>query len=103
MSPTGRPNGESLGARRQGIPIKPGEWLAGAWIALINRTASWTAASRARLAAPLGWLAWVLVAPRRRIALANLRACFPHMPEAQRRQLARRVFRNMARGALDHG
>jgi KDO2-lipid IV(A) lauroyltransferase len=83
--------------------VRAGEWLAGAWIALINRTAGWTGAARGRLAAPLGWLAWVLAAPRRRIALANLRACFPQMPEAQRRRLARRVFRNMARGALDHG
>jgi KDO2-lipid IV(A) lauroyltransferase len=50
----------------------------------------------------LGDLLWWLVAPRRRIALANLRACFPQMSERDRRALARQTFRNVARAALDH-
>lgn len=76
--------------------------LARLWIALINRTARWPAAGRARLARMLGDLLWLLARPRRRIALANLRACFPAMANAQRRGLGRRLSRNIARSVLDH-
>ncbi len=77
--------------------------LARLWVALVLRSARWSPRARARLAAALGDLAWVLVVPRRRVALANLRACFPQWSERRRREVARRVFRNMARGVLDHG
>lgn len=78
------------------------EWLARLWIAAINTTANWSVASRARLGAALGDLLWLAVRPRRRITLANLRACFPQLSEAERRALGRRLFRNVARSALDH-
>jgi Kdo2-lipid IVA lauroyltransferase/acyltransferase len=42
------------------------------------------------------------VLPRRRVTLANLEACFPDMPQAERRRIARQCFRNIARSALDH-
>jgi KDO2-lipid IV(A) lauroyltransferase len=77
-------------------------WLARLSIALINATAGWSVRARARAAAVVGDLLWLLVRPRRRIALANLRACFPHMAEAERAALGRRLFRNIARSALDH-
>ena len=73
------------------------EALARAWIALVNATAGWSAAARARLARLLGDLLWLLVRPRRRITLANLRACFPQMTERERRAIGRRLFRNIAR------
>lgn len=72
------------------------------WIALINTTAGWSQAARSRLGAWLGDLLWWTVVPRRRVTLANLRACFPQMPEAERVRIARACFRNIARGALDH-
>jgi len=78
------------------------EWLARTWIALINTTAGWSTAARARLAATVGDLLWLAVSPRRRVTLANLRACFPQMSEAQRRAVGRRLFRNVARSVLDH-
>ena len=78
------------------------EALARAWIALVNATAGWSAAARARLARLLGDLLWLLVRPRRRITLANLRACFPQMTERERRAIGRRLFRNIARSVLDH-
>lgn len=77
-------------------------FIARAWIALINATADWSQKARTRLAALLGDLLWWVVVPRRRVTLANLGACFPSMPEAERRRIARRCFRNIARGALDH-
>jgi len=78
------------------------EFLARLWIGLINTTAHWSVAARARVAAAVGDLLWLLIRPRRRIALANLRACFPQMPETERLALGRKLFRNIARGALDH-
>lgn len=78
------------------------EALARVWIALIGLTAGWSAAARARLASVIGDVLWLLVRPRRRITLANLRACFPQMNERERRVLGRRLFRNIARSALDH-
>jgi KDO2-lipid IV(A) lauroyltransferase len=78
------------------------ELLARLWIALINATSRWPVAARARLGNVLGDALWLLIRPRRRVTLANLRACFPQMPEAQRRALGRRLFRNIARSVLDH-
>ena len=77
--------------------------LARLWIALILRSAGWSAAARRWLADRIGDLAVIAVARRRRIAEANLRACFPDLGEAERRGILRRMFRNVARGALDHG
>ncbi|MCX8004649.1 MAG: lysophospholipid acyltransferase family protein [Burkholderiaceae bacterium] len=71
-------------------------------IALIEATHGWSQAARTRLANVLGDLAWWLAVPRRRVALANLRVCFPQWSEARRRQVARACFRNMARALLDH-
>jgi KDO2-lipid IV(A) lauroyltransferase len=76
--------------------------IARAWIALIGRTSKWTQAGRTRLGNLLGDLLWWLVLPRRRVTLANLAACFPQLPEGERRRIARRCFRNIARSALDH-
>lgn len=72
-------------------------------VRIILRAARWSPATRQRVAALVGPLSWLVVVRRRRIAAANLRACFPDMPPAQRRALARRLFRNIARGALDYG
>ena len=78
------------------------EALARAWIALINTTAGWPVAARTRLANLVGDLLWLLIRPRRRITLANLRACFPQMTEEERRAVGRRLARNIARSVLDH-
>lgn len=49
----------------------------------------------------LGHLLYLLGRERRRVALINLRLCFPAMPLAQRRRLARRHFVAFARAFLD--
>ena len=78
------------------------EALARAWIALINATASWSVVARQRLGNALGEVLWLLIRPRRRVTLVNLRACLPQMTERERRSLGRRLFRNIARSVLDH-
>ncbi len=84
--------------RRRRIDV----WAARLAVAIVNSTAHWPAAARRHLAALLGDLGWALVASRRRVTLANLKACFPELNETQRRRLGRRVFRNLARATLDH-
>src|SRR5690606_22145809 len=54
-----------------------------------------------RLGEAVGSLAWWLAAPRRRIALTNLRLCFPDWTEAKRRQVARDHFRYYVRSFLE--
>ncbi len=73
------------------------------WIALIRASAGWPMGVRRALAAVIGDLGWLAVARRRRIADANLRACFPQMPAGERRRIARHMFRHVARGLLDYG
>ena len=77
-------------------------WAAGLGVALLNRTARWPAWARRHVARVVGDLAWGLVASRRRVTLANLRACFPELDEAARRRLGRRTFHNLARATIDH-
>jgi len=72
------------------------------WIGLIDATVHWSQGARTRLANGFGDLLWWTIVPRRRIALTNLRLCFPHWSDEQRRAIARRTFRNMARAVFDH-
>src|SRR5262245_38756835 len=79
-----------------------GAFFARLWIALIDSTLHWSQRARTRLANVVGDLLWWTVVPRRRIALTNLRLCFPDWSEAERRAVGRRTFRNMARAVFDH-
>ena len=51
----------------------------------------------------LGWLLYLLAAPRRHIASTNLRLCFPEKSEAQVRALVIRTFVHFAQAWLDRG
>ena len=55
------------------------------------------------LGAALGALLYRIAADRRRVARINLRACFPRMPERDRRELVRAHFRVFAQSVLDRG
>ena len=55
------------------------------------------------IGAALGMLLYAVAAQRRRVARVNLRACFPRMPERERRKLARAHFRAFAQALLDRG
>lgn len=46
---------------------------------------------------------WILVPKRRHVTLTNLRLCFPDKTEAERRDIAKRFYKNLMRAALDHG
>ena len=56
-----------------------------------------------RLARPVGWLAYHLVKPRRRVGERNLAACFPDWTPAARDRLLRDHFHAMARLLLEYG
>lgn len=77
-------------------------WLGRLLIGLILATYRWPQARRTRLAHAIGDALFRLIFPRRRVALANLRACFPDLSEAERKRIARDCFRNVARALLDH-
>jgi KDO2-lipid IV(A) lauroyltransferase len=51
----------------------------------------------------VGLLLYALARERRRVALTNLRLCFPELPETERVRLARRHFAAFARALLEHG
>ena len=53
------------------------------------------------LGAAVGGLLYALARRRRRIALINLRLCFPHWSESQRRAVARRNFVRFAQAFFD--
>ena len=52
---------------------------------------------------PLSTLGWWLAKSRRRVALTNLRLCFPQLTEAEREAIARAHFRAYMQAALEHG
>lgn len=65
--------------------------------------AHWPLAATRAFGWLLGWLLYVVVVPRRRVVRANLKLCFPHWSEAQRRALVPRIFIHVAQAWLDRG
>ena len=57
----------------------------------------------ARIGRGVGWLAYRLAVPRRRVVLTNLRLCFPELTERERVALARRHFSALGRSFLERG
>lgn len=57
----------------------------------------------ARAGRGIGWLAYRLAAPRRRVVLINLRLCFPGLEESERIALARRHFSALGRAFVERG
>jgi Kdo2-lipid IVA lauroyltransferase/acyltransferase len=51
----------------------------------------------------VAYLGWHLAKSRRRVALTNLRLCFPEKTEAERVAIAREHFRAYVQAALEHG
>lgn len=57
----------------------------------------------AAMSGPLSTLGWWLAKSRRRVALTNLRLCFPHLTDGEREVIARGHFRAYMQAALEHG
>ncbi|HNF00287.1 MAG TPA: lysophospholipid acyltransferase family protein [Thauera aminoaromatica] len=57
----------------------------------------------ARVGSGFGGLLYWVVVPRRKVALTNLRLCFPELSEPERRALARRNFALIGRSMLERG
>ena len=60
-------------------------WAAKFGIFLINLTRHWSQRTRTRVAYALSDLVWWLAGSRRHVTLTNLRACFPQMPDEERK------------------
>ena len=56
-----------------------------------------------RLGEAVGSLLFIIMTPRRRITLINLRLCMPELPETDRRCLAKQHFQAYARSILERG
>lgn len=57
----------------------------------------------AAMSGPLSTLGWWLAKSRRRVALTNLRLCFPQLTDGEREVIARGHFRAYMQAALEHG
>ena len=57
----------------------------------------------AAISGPLSTVGWWLAKSRRRVALINLRLCFPQLSEPERETIARQHFRAYMQAALEHG
>lgn len=57
----------------------------------------------ASISGPLSTIGWWLAKSRRRVALINLRLCFPQLTESERETIARAHFRAYMQAALEHG
>ena len=57
----------------------------------------------AAISGPLSTVGWWLAKSRRRVALINLRLCFPQLSEPARETIARQHFRAYMQAALEHG
>ena len=78
--------------------------LAGAAASIGSKLLSWLPMRLiAAISGPLSALGWMLAKSRRRIALTNLRLCFPHLTEPERETIARQHFRAYLQAALEHG
>ena len=72
------------------------------WLAVVDMMVNWSPAARNRAARVVAWLFWNIVPKRRKVALTNLKLCFPQWDEKTREQVAKRCFFRLARAALDH-
>jgi KDO2-lipid IV(A) lauroyltransferase len=57
----------------------------------------------ARLGESIGSFLYLVMGRRRHICLTNLRLCFPHMSERERKQITRRHFQVYVRSVLERG
>ncbi len=79
----------------------PRHWPMRAGIALFRVLSRLPWGAQKILAAVLGWLWWHVIPVRRRVALINVRLCFPEKSEADLRHLARAHFHALALGVFE--
>ncbi|MBC7710555.1 MAG: lipid A biosynthesis acyltransferase [Rhizobacter sp.] len=78
--------------------------LAGTAALLGSKVLSWLSPRTiAAISGPLSTIGWWLAKSRRRVALINLRLCFPQLSELKRETIARQHFRAYMQAALEHG
>ena len=72
------------------------------WLGVVDMMVDWSPAARDRVARFVAWFFWNVVPKRRKVALTNLKLCFPDWSEEKREQIAKQCFYRLARAALDH-
>lgn len=78
--------------------------LAGTAALLGSKLLSWLPPRTiAAISGPLSSIGWWLAKSRRRVALINLRLCFPQLSESERETIARQHFCAYMQAALEHG
>ena len=78
---------------------------------MVTRAVLWLVAWLGRLPLPIlralgavmGWALYRLASSRRRVALTNLKLCFPHLSESEIKQHALQVFVHFCQSWLDRG
>ena len=88
-------------SRRQKAAAALGEWLTRLAISALRLLAKLPYGALRRIGEACGDLAWLLAGSRRRVALVNLRLCFPDWSEDRRRAVARGHFRCLMRSLFD--
>jgi KDO2-lipid IV(A) lauroyltransferase len=83
---------------RQWLPQYWPTWIGAGLFRLLNRM-PWSV--QRAFARSLGWFAWHFVPIRRRVALINLRLCFPEKSEREIRALARAHFDALVMGLIE--
>ena len=72
------------------------------WLAVVDMMSGWSPASREKAARVLACLFCYAVPKRRKVALTNLKLCFPDWNDEKRHEIAKQCFFRLARAALDH-
>ena len=72
------------------------------WLAVVDMMSGWSPASREKAARVLACFFWYAVPKRRKVALTNLKLCFPDWNDEKRHEIAKQCFFRLARAALDH-
>ncbi len=80
------------------VPRYWGTWLL---IGLLRLLAPLDTKNQVRLGKVLGWMAFYLIAQRRRIAEVNIRLCFPELSEQEQKALVRRCISENVIGLLE--
>ena len=79
------------------------DWFAEIWIRIVKSMVNTPMSRRKKYARIIAWILWWVVPKRRKVTLTNLRLCFPEKSEAERVEIAKNTYRNLARAAVDHG
>jgi len=80
---------------------RPTNALAALGILILKACARLSIPAQHWLGSALGSLVWYILPYRKHVGMANLRICFPEMPEPERKQLLKRHYQSMGIGIFE--